>query len=407
MGEILFLAHRTPYPPDRGDKIRSFHILERLSALAPVHVGALAESAADREAAAALGAWAESWHVAPRRASKIGAGIKALAAGQPVLLPFFGSAELRRWVGRTLAERPIDTVVAFSVQMAQFVPDLPPDVRFVMDFVDVDSAKFAAYAAAGSGPMAWVHAREARRLAAFERETAARADVGLFVSAAEAGLFRETVAPPGASVEALENGIDWRFFDPGADIPPAADRGEGPLIVFTGQMDYRPNIEAVVHFARHALPVVRAAHPDAAFAIVGRHPAAEVERLAELPGVRVTGGVADIRSWLAAADIVVAPLLTARGIQNKVLEAMAMARPVVASAPAFEGIDAVPGDHLLVADGADGQAAAVLRLLRAPGEARALGEAARAHVRRRYDWATTLGPLAGFVGRAAARSAAA
>ncbi|MCA1749303.1 MAG: TIGR03087 family PEP-CTERM/XrtA system glycosyltransferase [Parasphingopyxis sp.] len=407
MGDILFLAHRVPFPPDRGDRIRSFHILKKLAELAPVHVATLAENDADMAAAGALGEWTATSHVVRRNISRPAAGLKALASGKPVLLPYFDSAELRHWVARTLDERPIDTVVAFSVQMAQFVPKLPAGVRFVMDFADVDSAKFAAYARTGPGPMRWVNAREARKLAGFERATAARADASLFVSEPEAALFRETVAPADARVEAIENGIDWRFFDPAADFPRVEGTGEGRLIVFTGQMDYRPNIEAVTHFVRDILPQIRAAHPDARFAIVGRAPTSEVERLARDPAVTVTGAVADIRGWLAAADLVVAPLLAARGIQNKVLEAMAMAKPVIASRPAFEGIDAEPDTHLLVAEDADDFAGQASRLLAAPDEAEALGTAARAHVRRRYDWATTLVPLAALTGRAQSRSAAA
>lgn len=407
MGEILFLAHRVPFPPDRGDRIRAFHVLKRLAELAPVHVGALAESEADVAAAESLGGWAETVHVGRRRISKPLAGLKALATGKPVLLPYFDSADLREWTVKTLAERPIDTVFVFSVQMAQFVPALPEGLRFVMDFVDVDSAKFSAYAREGAVPMRWVDRREARKLADFERATAARADASLFVSETEAALFRESVAPKGARIEALENGIDWRFFDPAADFAPADAPSEGRLIVFTGQMDYRPNIEAVAHFARGVLPAIRAAHPGARFAIVGRAPTPEVERLAREPGVIVTGAVPDIRAWLAAADCVVAPLLTARGIQNKVLEAMAMARPVIASGPAFEGIDAQPGEHLFVAGDAGDFAAKADRLLSCPEEAEALGQAARAHVRRRYDWTTTLAPLAGLTGRVAKRSAAA
>jgi sugar transferase (PEP-CTERM/EpsH1 system associated) len=270
-----------------------------------------------------------------------------------------------------------------------------------MDFGDVDSAKFAEYAAKGAGPMRWVNRREAQRLAAFETATAARADAVTFVSEAEAALFRRGTGL--GNIHAVSNGIDLVRFDPSADFDrlPAAEAGEGGLILFTGQMDYAPNVDAVSWFAAEVMPPVRGAR----FAIAGRNPTAPVRALAG-GRIIVTGEVPDIRSWLAAADIVVAPLRIARGIQNKVLEAMAMAKPVVASPAAFEGIEAEAGRDLIVADGAPAMAAAVQRLLEVPGEAAALGRAARMLVERTYSWQQRLAPLADIV-RPSPRKAAA
>jgi sugar transferase (PEP-CTERM/EpsH1 system associated) len=271
--------------------------------------------------------------------------------------------------------------------MAQFVP-AGAAPRYVMDFVDMDSAKFAAYAQEARGPMRFVYAREAKRLFAFERDVAARADASLFVSEAEAGLFRRRTGL--ARVQSLANGIDAVFFDPAAPFRPLGreERGEGPLVLFTGQMDYRPNVDAVCWFAREVLPRV----PSARFVIAGRNPAREVRALA---GERVTvaGAVADMRSWLAAADVVVAPLRIARGIQNKVLEAMAMARPVVASPAAFEGIEAEPGKHLLVTEGAEAMAEAISTLIADTALATRLGQAGRDLVTTTYQWESRLAPL--------------
>src|SRR3546814_1547373 len=189
-------------------------------------------------------------------------------------------------------------------------------------------------------------------LAAYEADVARHVDASLFVSEAEAALFRGQSGLGADKVRAVGNGIDTAWFDP-ALLLDRVGMGEGPFAVFTGQMDYRPNIDAVRWFASDILPRVRARHPSARFAIVGRAPTAEVRALEKLSGVTVTGEVPDVRPWLAAADAVVAPLLLARGVQNKLLEAMAMARPVVASAAAATGIDAEPGEHLLVADGTD------------------------------------------------------
>lgn len=322
------------------------------------------------------------------------AGLRALARGRPVSLTAFEDVGIARFVRRTLAERPIGAIVVFSGQMAQYVPADRGAACFVMDFVDVDSAKFAAYAETARPPMRWIQAREARLLAAFERETAIRADISLFVSEAEAALFRRRSGLGPERVRALGNGVDLMLFDP-AKVAPVAEAG--PLIVFTGQMDYAPNIEAVTAFARECLPAIRAAVPRARFAIVGRAPTPAVRALAAQAGVIVTGEVADVRGWLKAADVVVAPLKLARGVQNKVLEAMAMARPVVASPAAFEGIEATAGRDLIVAEGA-AAVAAIVRLLSDDTEARLLGEAARARIVSAYSWGQRLAPLARLIG---------
>lgn len=398
-GEILFLCHRVPFPPDRGDKIRSCHLLKRLAQVAPVHVGCFADDDRDMGFAAELAQVAASQCVLRRDRSRIVAGLTGLARRQSLLVSLFDHPELHRWVRQTLADRPIRAVFAYSAQMAHFVPVLGPDVRFMMDFVDFDSAKYAAYGDQGRGPMAWINRREGRLLFDFERRVAARATISSFVSDAEAQLFRAATGLNSRRVVAIENGVALDYFDPAAAFAPLdpAVRGDGPLLVFTGQMDYRPNMEAVDSFARDVLPAVQAVHPDARFAIVGRNPAPAVQALAARPGVIVTGGVPDVRGWLAAADVVVAPLRIARGIQNKVLEAMAMARPVIASPQAAEGIDAHDGTHLIVAADPAHEAQAVIALLSDPARAQALGAAARARVEARYRWSATLARLPDLV----------
>jgi sugar transferase (PEP-CTERM/EpsH1 system associated) len=401
MADILFLAHRIPFPPDRGDKIRSFHELKHLAGLGRVHLACFADDEADAANLAglrqAIGPALGEAHVEVRRTSRLAAGVRALAEGRPVSLALFDSASLRGFVSDQLASGRIGTVFAWSGQMGQFVP-AGAAARFVMDFGDVDSAKFEAYGA-GGGAMAWVHRREGRKLAGFEREVAARADVSLFVSEAEAALFRARSGLGGADVRALQNGVDLDYYDPQAGFERLGERGQ--LIVFTGQMDYAPNIDAVRWFAAEVMPLL----PEARFAIVGRRPAEAVRRLAG-PRVVVTGEVADVRSWLAAADVVAAPLRIARGIQNKVLEAMAMARPVVASPAAFEGIEAEPGRHLLVAGSAEAQAQAIAALLGDPERAKAMGRAARARIVEAYRWDARLAALGEIVGLAPRRAAA-
>ncbi|HEX9954940.1 MAG TPA: TIGR03087 family PEP-CTERM/XrtA system glycosyltransferase [Allosphingosinicella sp.] len=399
MNDILFLAHRIPFPPDRGDKIRSFNILKHLSTLATMHLACFADDEADAAHLAGLrdtlGGRLGEAHVEVRRTSRAAAGARALLSGKPLSLTLFDSGAMRGFVQRVLAQSDIATVFAFSSQMAQFVP---AGARLVMDFVDMDSAKFEAYAAQG-GPLASVYRREGRRLFAFERETAARAEVSLFVSEAEAALFAERADLPQGDIRALHNGVDLDFYRPGAVSPAGAPKR--PLIVFTGQMDYAPNADAVTWFAQQVLPQVPGAH----FAIVGRNPSDAVKRLAS-ERVTVTGEVPDTRFWLEAADVVAAPLRIARGVQNKVLEAMAMARPVVATPAAFEGIEAQPGRDLLVADSAEEQARAIRHLLSDPARAAALGAAARRRVEEVYSWEARLAPLAALVGLPRRKAAA-
>nr|WP_051041271.1 TIGR03087 family PEP-CTERM/XrtA system glycosyltransferase [Blastomonas sp. AAP53] len=392
MGELLFLAHRIPFPPDRGDKIRSCAMLKALAARGPVHVATFGETDADMAAEAELANVAASHLLVRRTISNLRAGLNALPSGKPVSLTAFDSRDIHHFISRLLATRPIDTIFVFSGQMAQFIPPSFAG-RVVIDFVDMDSAKFAAYAKATSGPMKLVHAREARLLGAFEREMAQRAQLSLFCSPAEVAEFQLGLGDRHVRVDSVVNGIDTVFYDPrGVAAAPYAGQG-GPHMVFTGQMDYAPNIDAVVHFARHVLPLIRAHHPDARFHIVGRNPSAAVSALADQPGVAVAGAVDDIRPWIASADIVVAPLRIARGIQNKVLEAMAMARPVVASSAAAEGIEATHGEHFCVARDDAAMAEAVCGLAADPARAKAMGQAAREHMQRHYQWEAQLAPL--------------
>jgi len=385
VSDILFLAHRVPYPPDRGDKVRSHHVLRHLSGLGRVHLATFADDPRDMGHEDALGQWCASVKVLPRTKGNARAAVEALASGRTVSEAAFDSAAMRATVAELLAARRYDAVYVYSGQMAQY---LPADLPFVMDFVDMDSAKFAAYADDATGPMRWMMRREAGKLAAFEAAVANRARASLLVSETEADLFRRT---SGADrVVAIENGIDMAFFDPAGVVPVEQ---AGPLIVFTGQMDYRPNVEAVRWFVGEVLPLI----PQARFAIVGRSPTAAVRALAG-ERVVVTGEVADVRGWIAAAAVVVAPLLLARGIQNKVLEAMAMARPVVASVAAAEGID--HQGMIRVASDAAGFAKEIAKVLADPVAADALGQAARARTIERYGWEARLAPLAGLLGLA-------
>jgi polysaccharide biosynthesis protein PslH len=376
------------------DKIRSWHILKALTAIAPVHVCTLVDDPRDLEHIDMLRNICASVHTQPRTLSKSKAALFGLLQGLPASVAAFSSAALQADVDRVLADNDVATIFAFSGQMAQFVK--PGKARFVMDFVDADSAKFLTYADQSKGLAALANRFEGIRLAAYETRVSQRADLNLLVSEAEASLFRSYTGLEKGQVRALENGIDLALFDPA--LPRASVTAENtPLIVFTGQMDYRPNVDAVAAFARTVLPLVRRTIADAQFAIVGRAPTAEVLSLAKIPGVIVTGEVADTRDWLAAARLIVAPLKLARGIQNKVLEAMAMAKPVVLSSAAAHGIDAVPGRDFLVADTDVDAGSAIISLLLDPAFGQKIGTSARRRMITRYGWDARLAGLRDIV----------
>lgn len=398
MGETLFIAHRIPFPPDRGDKIRSHHLLRKLAEFGPVHVAALGETEADFAAEPHLAEVASSYCLVRRPVSLLLSGLRALATGKPVSLTAFDSPILRQWIATLVADRPIETVFVFSGQMGQYIP-AGFGGRVVIDLCDVDSAKFEAYSTERNGPRAWIDAREARLLAAEEARLAARADATLLVSESEADLLVGRIANPHANIVAVANGIDTVLFDP-SRVPAhaALASAAGPQFVFTGQMDYAPNIAAVKRAARSIMPQIRAQYTDAQFHIVGRAPTAEVLALDAVNGTRVWGEVADVRPFLAAADLVLAPLTIARGVQNKVLEAMAMARPVVVTPEAATGIGGEEGVHYAVASGDDALAQALLALLADPKRAQAMGAAAREFVVADKSWAAALAPLAGLTG---------
>lgn len=406
-GEILFLAHRMPFPPDRGDKIRSSHVLRHLAGLAPVHVATFAESASDAAQEPVLADLAAS-HCLIRRTKPLPlAGVEALLKRQPVSLTAFHSQRLQAYVDCVLRERPITAIYVFSGQMGQYVPASFAG-RVILDFVDVDSAKFEAYGEKGSGPRAWIDAREGRLLAAEEAALARRADVSLLVSDEEASLMASRIHS--GEIRTLRNGIDCAVFDPHVVAgEPQLQALPAPRLIFTGQMDYPPNIAAAERAIERLMPMIRSRLPAVSLHIVGRSPPASLKANHGQNGCHVWGEVPDIRTWLAVADIALVPLEIARGVQNKVLEAMAMALPVVLTPGAATGIGAQDGEHLCVAESDDAMVGAIMTLAASPQSAQDLGRRARRFVTENLGWSATLAPLAdllGLPGRAAARHAA-
>lgn len=388
MRDLLYLCHRIPFPPDKGDKIRAFHMIEHLSSKFRVHLGCFIDDPADAVHLPALQARVASVGCFPLRPAA--ARLRALATcrpGQPLLAEYFSDQRLAAWVRRTAQAHPIAHVVAFSVAMAPYA-DLIRDVPRILDMVDIDSEKFAAYGRTSSWPKRLVWAREARTLLAFERAAVARFDRTLLISDAERDHFSGLAPESRARTFVIGNGVDLRYFAPSTDFARPFPAGRR-TILFTGAMDYRPNIEAVTWFATNVMPRLENFRP--LFVIAGSNPASAVRALEQTGDVMVTGRVADTRPYLAHADLVIAPLLIGRGVQNKVLEAMAMARPVLASPAAATGIAGVVGRDLLVAESVAEWVARAGGVLATGAEG--IGAAARAAVMRHHSWGDALAPL--------------
>jgi len=391
MADLLYLVHRMPYPPNKGDKVRSHHLLRHLVERHRVHLGTFVDDPDDWQHLGALEAMCASVCALPLHPKRRRiASLAALAGDQALTLRYYHDARLHDWVARTAARVPLAASVVFSSSMGPYAERLA-GVPMLMDFVDVDSAKWSAYGDSHRGPLAWLYRREGRSLLAYERAIAARAARSFLVTDKEVALFRGLAPEVADRVETSCNGVDAEQFAPAPDRASPFAEGELP-VVFTGAMDYWPNVDAVCWFAEAVLPALRQRWPAARLWIVGRAPTPAVQALAGA-AVTVTGTVDDVRPYLQHAAVVVAPLRLARGVQNKVLEAMAMARPVVAARTCVEAIDALPGRDLLDADTPEDYLNQVDALLAQPARGRQIGDAARRCVLAHYSWPARLAGL--------------
>lgn len=386
MEPLLLLVHRIPYPPNKGDKIRSYHLLRHLATRYRVFLGAFVDDPQDWQYQATVQQWCEG--VCLRGLNPGQAKLRSLSGfltGEPLSLPYYRDARMASWVQKTIAEQGIRRVVVFSSQVAQYVEHLGSDVRRLVDFVDVDSDKWSQYAATARWPMSVVYRREARLLRDYERRIANAFDVSLLVSQQEAALFKRLVPEAESKVVAMSNGVDHEYFSPAHDLPNPYPPEEIPL-VFTGAMDYWANVDAVSWFAREVFPQLYDHDHRRRFYIVGTRPTPAVAVLGQIPGVVVTGAVPDVRPYLALSALAVAPMRIARGVQNKVLEAMSMARAVVITPQALEGIAAQPGKNLILAETTEQQVCVINQLLADPDRASQLGKAARSMILDSYSW---------------------
>ena len=387
MNRLLYVSHRVPYPPDKGERVRAFHEIQALSRDFRITLACLTHSPADCEAAEALRKWCDQIVLAPAggMAGRARGGL-CLLRGKSATEGFFHSRKLVTMLTEEASQRPFDLVFAYCSSVLPAALAVPAAAH-VIDLVDTDSAKWESYAQGSRWPGSWVYRLEARAVRRLETQAVDRCQAVFLTSQAEI----EALGSPSPKVMAIGNGVDTEFFDPEGPWP--CPDPNAPSLVFTGWMNYRPNVDGVCWFVREVWPELKRRVPSLTLQIVGRNPTPAVQRLAQVQGVVVTGSVPDVRPYLAAAAIAIVPLRIARGVQNKVLEAMAMGKPVVASPAATKGLDAAPGRELVLADLTGEWVDRILSLLKDVRSSSELGRLARTCVVQRYNWAARLQPL--------------
>lgn len=362
---LLFLCHRIPFPPNKGDKIATFNLLKFLSSHFDVFLGYFVDERDDLAYVDALADYCvESFYVdiCDRRQSV--SGLKALYKGLSVTEAHYLSDEMQTWVDTIIEQQHINNVFVYSSGIYQFVENYT-ERHLVIDLCDIDSDKWRQYAENKPWFLRWIYQREQRLLSAYEQEILAQARYVGLVTEDESKLFCSLSPEKFADkIKTIPNGVDTVFFDPNATFDRPAELVTQSLsICFTGAMDYWANEDAVVWFCQHVWPKVRVSYAHCQFNIVGGNPTANVQKLAQLSGVNVTGRVPDVRPYIAEAQLVVAPMRIARGVQNKVLEGMSMAKVVVMTSMAQEGIEIDANIARYVVDDADEMAVLINQLL--------------------------------------------
>lgn len=389
------MSHRIPYPPNKGDKIRSWNFLSRLAKHHTVHAGFFLDDGKDKKHIQKLNdLLASVCAVSVNPFIQKILGLRAFFRGGSLTEYSYPTGKLKKYCNGLLLQGKIDVVFVFSAAPIKLVDD-----RFsgeiVVDLVDVDSEKWRAYSKTSTWPLSKIFAREAKNLAVLEAKIVSRSERTLLVSEEEAGLLRKANPGMEEKIIGISNGVDTSFFDPRSYTREPRSNS----LLFTGALDYQPNIEAVVWFCDKIWPEIRAVHRDVVFYIAGSSPVSQILDLARLNGVNVLSDVPDMAEIIASAHIVVAPLRTARGIQNKVLEALAMAKPTVTTSVANVGVNGVPGEHLMVADTAAEFAAAVNLLLNDTSKCADLGLAARPFVEQNFSWDKSFEQLNAIISR--------
>lgn len=382
---VLYLCHRIPYPPNKGDKIRAFHQLRAIAARHEIDLFTLADCGKDLKEQEPLHQYCR--HITVVALNPTWARLRTLPlimTREPLSVRYFHSAELDRQIRQALVRRSYDRIFVFCSSMAQYIREVY-DAPTLMDIVDVDSDKWMQYAAFKRFPLSAIYRREGRTLQKYEEALYSRFPV-LVTTEREAQLVRQ--ASDNSTVHVIPNGVDTTYFDRGQT--PASQQ---PIITFVGDMAYFPNEEAVRFFALSVFPSIRNSIPGARFLIVGRDPNSNVQRLEEIEGVTVTGSVPDVRPYLAQAQVSVAPFSIATGIQNKILEAMAYGLPVVATPRAVQGLSKRVAEVVEIGRTSEELAARVVALLRNPQLALEKGVEGRQRVAAEHNWERSMGRI--------------
>ncbi|PYV44922.1 MAG: TIGR03087 family PEP-CTERM/XrtA system glycosyltransferase [Acidobacteria bacterium] len=380
--KILFICHRFPYPPECGARIRPFNMIRWLSTKHQVTVASVARSPQELAKGKGISQFCQGYEV--ELISPIRAWLQALGctlSSKPSSLGYFYVPQLHKKIQGLLKNEQFDLIWVHCSSVAQYVFDFA-DCPRVMDFTDMDSEKWFQYARHRTFPISLLYLLEALKLRRYEKKLAIAFNECTVISPGE----RKTLESYGLQVPVtvVPNGVDLDFFTN------TREGYDSRSLIFLGRMNYYPNIDAVSYFCRHVLPRIQREIPEAQLVILGSNPVRRVRNLTRLPGVTVTGAVPDVRPYLQRAAVSVVPLRVASGIQNKVLESMAMKVPVVASSPAFQGVNALEGEHLLVDDSADGFATKVLSLMKNPSLRQQIAEAGRKRIESCYSWEACL-----------------
>ncbi|WP_413284598.1 TIGR03087 family PEP-CTERM/XrtA system glycosyltransferase [Vibrio sp. MA40-2] len=408
--KLLYLCHRIPYPPNKGDKIAAYHILKFLNKHYDVYLGCFIDDPFDNQYQDDVRAMCKEAHFV--QAPPLQAKLKSLSAfvtGKPLTIPHYHSPNMHKWVKRTMADNGIEKIFMFSACVAQFaLTESNRHAHKVMHFVDIDSDKWGQYAQKSTGLVRWVYAREQRKLADYEKYVTNKTDVSCFVSDSECAMFRDMLAADQQhKVCTLSNGIDSEYFSPSAEQEAANESDQvtqkkhesypieqDNYVVFTGAMGYRPNVEAVVWFVNEVWPLVIKQVPDGKFYIVGSSPSKQVLNLQQEQGVIVTGRVEDIRPYISNAKGAVAPMQTARGIQNKILEAMSMERSILTTELGMEGIEDYPKAGVTLASEPQLTAQWVIDKLQQDTQPK---PSSRLWLKQNFSWDARLAPLLNYL----------
>lgn len=399
--KILYIAHRIPYPPNKGDKIRSFNEIKHLSSSHNIDLVCLADNIDDLKFKSDLEKYCRRVFVQHFKISQAKLrGLVSLIKGKTISVGYFYMKKIQQVIDQWLSDTDYDAIICFSSPMAEYVLNqstnqlINQSTKTIMDFCDVDSDKWLQYSQRSKFPLNLIYRIENKRLLKYEKKINKSFDSSVFVSQQEADLFYR-LFPKAENVSVIENGVDHKYFSP----DPRTLTPEPRTLIFTGAMDYYANIDGVKWFCEKIFPIVKDRYPKVQFYIVGNNPNPEIQKLGSNKCINITGFVEDIRPYYNNADICVIPLRIARGIQNKVLEAMSMGKVVVTTSAAVQSISATPGEHLLVEDNFDKFAEAVSMLLENHTLRNYLGTNARQFVESNYNWQKNMKKIDKLMGR--------